>query len=47
MKEIKQAKLTILQRAKAAYSQALQLGCGDAVSKIKIVDAKYQQAYNK
>lgn len=47
MKEIKQAKLTILLRAKAAYNQAYQMGRADALAKIKEVDAKYQQAYNR
>ena len=47
MKDIKQAKLTILQRAKAAYNQAYQLGCSEAVAKIQMVDEKYQRAYNR
>lgn len=47
MKEIKKAKLTILLRAKAAYNQAYQLGSAEAVSKIKIADEKYQEAYNR
>jgi len=47
MKEIKKAKLTILIRAKAAYSQALQLGSSDAVSKIKLAEEKYQEAFNR
>lgn len=47
MKEIKQAKLTILIRAKAAYNQAYQLGCADAISKIKIAEEKYLEAYNR
>lgn len=47
MKEIKQAKLTILLRAKAAYNQAYQLGRADAQAKIREVDAKYQQVYNR
>lgn len=47
MKEIKRAKLTILLRAKAAYNQAYQLGCAEAVSKIRMADEKYQEAYNR
>lgn len=47
MKEIKKAKLTILLRAKGAYNQAYQLGCAEAVSKIKIAEEKYQEAYNR
>lgn len=47
MKEIKKAKLTILLRAKAAYNQAYQLGCPEAVSKIRIADEKYQEAYDR
>lgn len=47
MKEIKKAKLTILQRAKAAYTQAYQLGSSEALSKIQIVDEKYQRAANR
>ncbi len=47
MKEIKQAKLTILLRAKAAYNNAFQLGYAAALSKMQIVDEKYQQAYNR
>lgn len=47
MKEIKKAKLTILIRAKAAYSQALQLGSSDAVSKIKLAEEKYKEALNR
>ena len=47
MKVIKKAKLTILLRAKSAYDQAYQLGCADAVAKIKMADEKYQEAYNR
>lgn len=47
MKEIKKAKLTILLRAKGAYNQAYQLGCAEAISKIKLADEKYQEAYNR
>lgn len=47
MKEIKKAKLTILLRAKGAYNQAYQLGCAEAISKIKTADEKYQEAYNR
>ena len=47
MKEIKKAKLTILIRAKAAYNQASLLGSSEAISKIKIADEKYQEAYNR
>ena len=47
MKEIKKAKLTILLRAKAAYSQAYQLGKAEALTKIRIVDEKYQYANNR
>ena len=47
MKEIKQAKLTILQRAKSAYTQAYQLGYAEAVSKIKQADEKYQEAFSR
>lgn len=47
MKEIKKAKLTILIRAKGAYNQAYQLGSVEAVSKIKIAEEKYQEAYNR
>ena len=47
MKEIKTAKLTILLRAKAAYNQAYQLGYAEALTKMKIVDEKYQQAFNR
>lgn len=47
MKEIKKAKLTILQRAKAAYNQAYQLGSSEAQARIQIADEKYQYAYNR
>jgi len=47
MKEIKQAKLLILKRAKAAYNQALKLGCSEAYSKMQMVDEKYSHAYNR
>lgn len=47
MKEIKKAKLTILLRAKSAYSQAYQLGYAEAINKIKIAEEKYQEAYNR
>lgn len=47
MKEIKKAKLTIILRAKSAYNQAYQLGCAEAISKIKVADEMYQRAYNR
>ena len=47
MKDIKQAKLLILIRAKAAYNQALKLGCSEASVKMQMVDEKYARAYNK
>ena len=47
MKEIKKAKLTILLRTKGAYNQAYQLGCAEAISKIKIADEMYQDACNR
>ena len=47
MKEIKKAKLTILLRAKAAYNQAYQLGDANAVTKIKVAEEKYQEAYDR
>ena len=47
MKEIKRAKLTILLRAKSAFNQAYQLGSAEAISKIKLADEKYQEAYNR
>lgn len=47
MKGIKKAKLTILLRAKTAYSQAYHLGSTDAVSKMEIADEKYNEAYDR
>lgn len=47
MREIRQAKLLILLRAKAAYKNALQLGCAEADSRIQAVEERYQRAYNK
>lgn len=47
MKWAKKAKLTILLRAKAAYTQAYKLGSTDAVSKIKKVDEKYNEVNNR
>lgn len=47
MKEIKQAKLTILLRAKAAYYRAYQLGSPGAADKIRMVEEKYLRAYNR
>lgn len=47
MKPIKQAKLTILQRAKAAYKQAYTLGSAEAITKMKEADRLYNEAYNR
>lgn len=47
MKEIKQAKLTILLRAKSSYTTAYQLGHAEALSKIRSTEAKYQEALNR
>ena len=46
MKPIKSAKLTILLRAKSAYYQAYQLGCAEAINKIRMAESKYQAAAN-
>lgn len=47
MKPIKSAKLTILLRAKSAYTQAYQLGCAEAITKIRMAENKYQAAANR
>lgn len=47
MKPIKSAKLTILLRAKSAYNQAYQLGCAEAITKIRMAENKYQAAANR
>jgi len=47
MKPIKQAKLTIIKRAKAAYQQAYSLGAAEAITKMKEADRKYDEAYNR
>ena len=47
MKPIKSAKLTILLRAKSAYNQAYQLGCAEAINKIRMAESKYQVAANR
>ena len=47
MKEVKKAKLLILQRAKSAYEQAYRLGCYDATARIREVEAKYDYANNR
>ncbi|MBP3788247.1 MAG: hypothetical protein J6I52_01340 [Prevotella sp.] len=47
MKPIKQAKLTIIKRAKAAYQQAYSLGAAEAITKMKEADRKYNEAYNR
>lgn len=47
MKSVKKAKLTILLRAKAAYGQAVKLGCADAQSKVKMTEEKYQEANDR
>ncbi len=47
MKPIKQAKLTIIKRAKAAYQQAYSLGAAEAITKMKEADLKYNEAYNR
>lgn len=47
MKPIKSAKLTILLRAKSAYQQAYQLGCAEAITKIRIAEIRYQAAVNR
>lgn len=47
MKPIKSAKLTILLRAKSAYQQAYQLGCAEAITKIRIAEIRYQAAANR
>lgn len=47
MKWVKKAKLTILLRAKTAYNQAYKLGRTDAVSKIQLVDEKYNEVNNR
>ena len=47
MKPIKQAKLTIIKRAKAAYQQAYSLGAAEAITKMKEADRIYNEAYNR
>jgi DNA repair exonuclease SbcCD ATPase subunit len=47
MKPIKSAKLTILLRAKSAYQQAYQLGCAEAISKIRVAENKYRYAVSR
>ena len=47
MKPVKSAKLTILLRARSAYQQAYQLGCADALTKIRVAEEKYRYAANR
>ena len=47
MKPIKSAKVTILLRARGAYYQAYQLGCAEAINKIRLAEDKYQAAVNR
>lgn len=47
MKPIKNAKMTILLRARYAYNQAYQLGCAEALTKIRIAEEKYRGAANR
>ena len=47
MKPIKSAKLTILLRARSAYNQAYQLGCAEALTKIRVAEERYRDAINR